>query len=170
MPVPIGRAILRGTKLAAYAFAGLLACIVIYNVTALPSVPPPEVLPDFDSAADTASFHQLAPTVPPPPPLARPANIPARHSLPKATVVSKVIEDVAPPPQGEVMERAEVIGPALESRTFGEVTPVPDPEVVAPEDAIPGIVIVRPLERERRENRALRWIKSLGDVLKDDSN
>ncbi len=171
----IGRAILRGIKLAAYGFAGLLVCLVVYDVMTLaPEAHTPSVAPDQDAAAvaEPSSGHPSAhsfgressATVPPPPPLpgqAKSAAVEPARRCREATAGNS----------GRGEDSRSGCCRTIEARTFGidwhrrtsraEALPAAAKDADAPA----AIVIVRPPVRAPQENRGLRWIKAVGRAL-----
>lgn len=154
-----GRAILRGIKLAAYACAGLLVCLVVYNVMT-PEVRTPSAGPDSDLFP---TERAATPVVPPPPPLPGQArSAPLARRAPKARqapetrdavrIREATAEEVA---SAERVESSDVAGPVLAE------TPALKKDAEAPV----GIVIVRPPVRVPQENRGMRWIKAMGRAL-----
>jgi hypothetical protein len=166
--VGIGRAILRGIKLAAYGFAGLLVCLVVYDVMTLaPEAHTPPVAADQDAVAEPPSAHSFgresSATVPPPPPLPGQAKSAAANRRVAA----------AKQPQGtqDAVKIREVDGAELSRLAPLESTGAAGPRAETPTaavkdpDAPAAIVIVRPPVRAPQENRGLRWIKAVGRAL-----
>jgi hypothetical protein len=156
--VESGRAILRGIKLAAYACAGLLVCLVVYNVIS-PEAQTPSSAPDSDLFPNE---RVAAPVVPPPPPLAGQRKT--------ATVVRRT-ENVQPAPEapgaGRIREAtadevasAERVDPDVSGPVVAEA-----PATKKDGEAPVGIVIVRPPVRAPQDNRGMRWIKAMGRAL-----
>jgi cytoskeletal protein RodZ len=173
--VGIGRAILRGIKLAAYGFAGLLVCLVVYDVMTLaPEAHTPSVAPDQDAAAvaEPSSGHPSAhsfgressATVPPPPPLPGQAKSAAANRRVAAAKQPQGTQDAVKIREVDAAELSrlaplESTGAAGPTRAETPTAAVKDP------DAPAAIVIVRPPVRAPQENRGLRWIKAVGRAL-----
>jgi hypothetical protein len=164
----VGRAILRGVKLAAYGFAGLLVCLVVYDVMTLaPEAHTPSVAPDQDAAAVAAppsghpSGHDGSATVPPPPPLPGQAK--------SASANRRVAAAKQPQGTQDAVKIREVDGAELSRlaplESTGAARAETPPAAVKDPDAPAAIVIVRPPVRTPQENRGLRWIKAVGRAL-----
>jgi hypothetical protein len=163
-----GKAILRGIKLAAYACAGLLVCVLVYNVMSLsPSAPTPSAEPDGDLFADSPASERPTPMVPPPPPLpgqspgqakpASPAHRTAKANRAVGSGNAVTIRDATP-------EEVTSVQP-VETAVAEEPAAADAPAATKNADAPTAIVIVRPPERPAQPNRGMRWIKAVGHVL-----
>jgi hypothetical protein len=160
--VGVGRAILRGIKLAAYGFAALLVCLVIYDVMTLAPETPPPATPNPHRIAEVSSGHPGSATVPPPPPLPGQAKSSADR---RRIATAKQPQGVGDEVNIREVDAAEVarLTPSESNGAAGSA-PAEAPSVKEP-DAPVAIVIVRPPVRPPQENRGLRWIKAVGRAL-----
>ena len=155
-----GRAILRGIKLAAYVFAGLLVCLVAYNIVTSPSERSPdsagpEVFADSQSGGAT-------PMVPPPPPLPGQAKSTAG---PRRAAKANQVPETRDAVRIREVDPEEGTAGTLENGVPGG-TLAEAPAAANSSDAPVGIVIVRPPLRPPQENRGMRWIKAVGRALR----
>jgi hypothetical protein len=156
-----GRAILRGAKFAAYGFAGLLACVLIYNVIAVG----PEI-PGQEASAELPSEQSTAVAVPGPPPLPGQASK-RRDTAPSRTRLKTKAEPRASsgggleaPPQ---IREVEVADGGLSA--LPEAAPVAVAAVPKEAEEPKGIVIVVAPDGAGKESRGRRWIKTVGRAL-----
>jgi hypothetical protein len=161
------RDILRGVKIAAYVFAGLLVWMVVRNVmtpaqVAAPAAPVADSEPATMPLPSPPLGHHASPAVPPPPPL--PGH--ARVGSPGRPGARQPVETHGAPQIREI-ETGESSGPTLAglSSPSGTATPVPETAEVKSSDQSPGIVIVVPPVRATQESRGKRWVKAVGRAL-----
>jgi hypothetical protein len=147
---------MRGVRIAAFAVAAFLGCLVITHMLSVDPAPP------ADDSVDLANQPGSPPNVPPPPPL---SGSPVAHPAKKVPAPSRIAsQSQAPPP---VIDAPTDAKPDVIGADPVEVAAAPLPAQVetASLEEPKGPVIVTPHERPKQENRGVRWLRAVGHAL-----
>ena len=165
---------MRGIRIAAFAVAAILACVVISHMFSI------DPAADEDSQVGVGSGQNSAPpVVPAPPPVAgEPAAQPVKKRPVHAKVAVAEAQPVPAPPQpvqttaaeAAAMDAKPVIFRGNELRgelagDSGDGAQAPASTVIVADNQPKGPVIVVPHERPKEESRGSRWLKAVGHAL-----
>lgn len=165
---------MRGIRIAAFAVAAVLACVVISHMFSVdPAGSESGDAPQTDNSADLGM--SAPPSVPPPPPLAgsqavRPVRKHSAAAKPaKPQVSAGFAQNAAQNGDADAASEAAVPKPVIwrgnDPAADNQDEPAAAVARTAPVDQPPGPVIVVPHERPKQDSRGMRWLKAVGHAL-----